>query len=125
MQMPEYTPTKLAEIDHSILDRITQADLQMWLVAKMAALREAGVPIHYLSLSVDFRHYCRRDEPYYDTSWSGHAAGECCLWKRSPELVAGTLSEEIGGNPREKARKARMEAEQLLRQAEALECTKV
>ena len=125
MQMSEYNQTKLAEIDHAILDRITLADVQMWMVAKMAALREAGLPIHDLALNVNFRHYCRRDEPYYDTSWSGHAAGACSLSMRTPERVAAELREEIGGNPREKARQARMQAEQLLRQAEALECTKV
>lgn len=125
MKMSEYNQTKLAEIDHTILDRITLADLQMWMVAKMAALREAGLPIHDLALNVNFRHYCRRDEPYYDTSWSGHAAGECCLSQRTPERVAEHLREEIGGNPREKASRVRAEAARLIREAEALESTKV
>lgn len=116
--MSEYLKHEISVLDMTILDRITEAEINEWMCAKMHAAREAGTPIGSMDCEVWHRRY--RDQEYYDTKFDGHALGKCAHGKTSGEMLA-ELKEKVANNPRERAREKRDEARRAMAEAEKLE----
>lgn len=113
---------KIGIVDMSILNRITEEDVCMWLAAQMQNLRNQGVPIGHVDVACWFRDY--RDGKYYDTCFNGHDPGHCLGWALThPTLngVARELRRKALGDPSKTAECKRREARALLKEAEELE----
>lgn len=117
--MSEYKKHLIEEIDLTILDRITEAEVAAWMAARMVQIREAGCPIESMDCEVWHRRYYSKEE-YYDTKFGGHALGKCAGDQTSAAMVT-ELREKCANNPRERAREKRDEARRAMAAAEKLE----
>lgn len=114
---------KIPKPDATILERISEADVTMWIAARLAQLRETTPQIYNLQTEADFRKY--RDEEYYDVNWSGHALDKCALTHTTVESMAKELRQELLGNPKARAAEAKRKAAALMKEAEELEALPV
>lgn len=106
----------IPNIDATILDRITEADVEMWMAAKIQSLR-TDVPAHHLAVSVNFA-AGRRPEIY--SSWNFHA-GDKCAMEASIGNCRRIVKEELLNNPKKRAAEFRRKAAVLLKEAAELE----
>lgn len=118
MHISERVEVKIAAIDPTILERISEHEVGMWLVARLAQLR-GTVRANNIQLEADHRTWAK--EEYYDFNWSLHGVGEIAMTHKSTESAARDLRERIMGNPTDKAAQKRAEARRALAEAEELE----
>jgi hypothetical protein len=122
MHMSEYTKIPADQIDLTILDRITEADVCMWVAARLSASRSAGLLTPDLELNCNLREYRWQENPYYDLSWTMHGPGRALAMTHATVSSAIThLRSQMADNPAEKAAEKRAEARRALEEAEALE----
>lgn len=106
-------------VDLSILDRITQSDIEAWMLAKLKSLRlQTKLPACTLQLTASLADWSR--PPYFYPSWNMHAASACAYDERL-EKVVEKVTQELLGDPAGKARDKRDKARRLLKEAEKLE----
>lgn len=118
--MSEHRKTEVKDIDLTILERISEADVVAWMVAKMHHLRGTSDPTFYhLDLDCWRRDYYR--ETSYDTSFGVSLAGGRGFTHPTVEsaLVAARL--EQANQPLERAKKKRAKARDLNEEAATLE----
>lgn len=104
--------------DISILDRLTEAEVRQWMVAKLAQLQTRAFPAHVLEVTSWFRDY--KDDSHFDIGWNIHAAGECAMADTLDHCVSA-IKEQLSGDPESKAAEKRREAKRLLAEAEAFD----
>lgn len=119
MHISEHRKIELQEIDASILERITEDQVCLWLAARLAKIRESGLKVD-LYLACNFRNYYGGKEQYYDADWTMHGYGEVAMSHKTIDSACEEMREIVAGNPREKAAAKRREAQRLLREAEDL-----
>ena len=117
------TYLKIETVDMTILERISEADVTMWMACALAKLRETMPQCSNLQLQSDFRHY--GGEHYYDACWAGHALDKCAITHPSIESMHQELHQELHKNPKARALEARSKAQRLLKEAEELEAASV
>ena len=61
---------KIPKPDATILERISEADVTMWIAARLAQLRETTPQIYNLQTEADSRKY--RNDESYGVNWSVH-----------------------------------------------------
>lgn len=109
----------IPNLNPSILDQITEAQVVEWMAAKLDQIRnESGLPIHNFDVEVWRREYT---EYKYDASWSLHAGPCCALTHKTIASAVEEARQELLGNPKEKADEARRKAKALLEEAETME----
>jgi len=102
-------------VDESILARVTESDVQSWMVARLNQIRSNGLPVRSLELNVLF------SVNEFHISWTGNCFDECCISCDDSAEVERKLREACIGAPERKASEKRAEAKRLLEQAEELE----
>jgi hypothetical protein len=110
------TNFQATKLDRAKLEQLSEEDVIGWLVTRMDQMREAGTPVHSLGVYASYRNY--RPEPYYDTSWSVHAGGECDSGGTSEQALED-LKRKLAKPNLAKAK--REKAKELLEEAEAIE----
>lgn len=113
---------RVENVDGSILERITEAEVIMWMAAKLAAVR-GTLPASCISVMANFRKY-GADE-YYDVNWGMHAADKYTGTQPDTACCVKRLKEELLDNPKSRAEEARRKAKQLLKEAEELEALQI
>ena len=119
MHIREYRKIKLQEIDRSILERISEYEICLWLAARLAKIRESGLKVD-LHLKCNFRDYYGGKEQYYDADWTMHGYGEVAMFHRTIDSACEEMREIVAGNPCQKAEQKRAEAQRLIKEAEEL-----
>lgn len=114
---------KIPTVDMTVLDRISETEVAMWIAARLAKLRGTTPQCNNLQLEADFRQY--RDEEYHDVNWSGHALDKCALTHTTVESMHAELRQELLGNPKARAIEAKRKAAALMKEAEQLEALAV
>lgn len=110
-----YKPIPLP--DASILGRISEHEVEQWLVARLHQMRGVQPAVYQINLAA---YALPARLPY--VSWSGHAEpGACAVDSSTTADVFIRLQEQLNEEPLKKANDARVEAERLLRLAEELE----
>ena len=102
----------------AILERISEAEVRQWFVAKVHGMREAGLPVWTLDMECWWRNYS--GEEYYDVGFGGYVCGESV----SDAGVRGVLVKmwkKLNGNPEDRAAVKRDRAKALLEEAQELE----
>lgn len=117
MYMHTRLSTKAAEIDPAILDRISEAEIHAWFIARLNLIRATGLPAHTFELDA----WYRGDDDTLDTSYTMHACGECVTGAATIEAACAQLNKLLYGNPAHKAAEKKREAAELLKQAAALD----
>ena len=102
-------------VDESILARVTEADVQSWMVARLNQIRSNGLPVRSIELDALFV------ANEFHIGWTGHCSDECCISCDDSAEVERKLREACIGAPERKASEKRAEAKRLLEQAEELE----
>jgi len=109
---------EIAEIDASILERISEDEVAAWLVAKTNSLMSPELPVECIESEVWHRKTYR--EEYYDHGYKVYAAGKHGYGGTVAEAAADAR-EKIADNPRSRAAEKRREAQTALKEAEKLE----
>ncbi len=105
-------------IDMTILDRISEADVEQWMTARLLRLRAEGRLHRYMTLSV---WYWECDTPpQYETSWTVFGCGKHGSGP-TIEFADAAVTNHLLHKARIDANKARREAARLLEQADALD----
>lgn len=119
MHISSYRKITLAEIDATILDRISGAEVEMWLAARLMKIRGEGVVAHDLEAEADYRAY--GSEHYLDTNWTIHGPGRAlAMTHRTVEDAVAHLRSQLHNDPAGQAAEKRAEAKRLLAEAEEL-----
>lgn len=122
MHMSEYRRIDTDKIDATILDRVSEADVQMWLAAKIMAIRGGVAPLlGHMEFDVWFRSYWGGKEQYLDCSINLSGAGGSAHTHKSIESALRDYLLQAADNPDEKAKKHRQKAESHIDQAKRLE----
>ena len=100
-------------IDFSVLERISEADVMMWMAARLARLREGELPVRLLRLSAGVY-----SGAGVCVLWDIHAAGECELGRGSSACAAEALMEHLSGKAKRIVIERRWKAERALREAD-------
>ena len=119
MHIREYRKIKPQEVDSSILERISEDEICLWMAARLAKLREDGLSVN-IDLRVNFRSYYGGNEQYYDVGWTLHGYGEVAMTHKTIDSAVRELREIVACNPRQKAEQKRAEAQRLIKEAEEL-----
>ena len=119
MHIREYRKIKPQEVDSSILERISEDEICLWMAARLAKIRESGLNVD-LQLKCNFRDYYGGKEQYYDADWTMHGYGEVAMTHKTIDSAVRELREIVAGNPRQKAEQKRAEAQRLIKEAEEL-----
>ena len=113
---------RIENLDRSILERITEDDVVMWMAAKLDSVR-GQLPVSCVQLMANFRDY--RNDAHYDVNWGMHAADKCTGTQPNTESCIATLKQELLDNPKKRAEAARWKAKELLKEAAELEALAV
>lgn len=105
----------------SVLDRVTEADVKMWLAAQLKRIRQERPALGLTVIELGIRAYDYLPENYL-MDFSGHAGGECDTGCAGLEQLVESLSSKIG-DAATRAAAARRKAADLVREAEELERT--
>lgn len=106
-------------VDASILDRITEADVEMWMAARLQQVRETLPAASRLDFNASFRYFCKVKDYY--VHWGIHAADKCSGTSPSSAAAFKTVRDALLDNPKARAAEARRKAKDLLDDAEKLE----
>lgn len=121
MHMSERREITVSQIDHAILERISEDEIGMWLVARLHNIRAAGLLANNLTVDTDDRSHFRSPEPYLNVSFTMHGAGKVAMTHRTIDSAITELREQIMDNPKARAAKMRAEARRALEQADEIE----
>lgn len=121
MHMSERREITVSKIDHTILERISEDEICMWLVARFHKIAELGNFATSLSIDVHDRSHYRAPEPYLDVSFTMHGADKVAFVHRTIDSAVADLHEQLLDNPKARAAKKRAEARRALEQADAIE----
>ncbi len=113
------TEIKPYQLNPSILERISEQDVQNWLAAKLHQLHAEFSPL--VTLEISARHCEYATEKYYDLSVTAHGGGKCATSKPNICTAVEELRNELLSRPSEEAREKRVRAKRLLREAKELE----
>lgn len=105
-------------VDMSILGRITENEVELWMAAKLQSIRESGTKINSMSIATTPRDWA--PSPHIDTQWCLHAADKCDMGT-SIDVTLSRLIEQVKNNPHKRAIEARQKAARLIKTAEAIE----
>lgn len=114
---------RIENIDPSILDRISEDDVTMWIAARLQQVREKFPQASSLGVTLHRFNFCRDDRISAD--WSMHAADKCS--GTSPTIAAAlkTVRDELMNHPERRAAEARRKAKDLLEEAAQLDALPV
>ncbi|PAW76803.1 MAG: hypothetical protein B9S32_13780 [Verrucomicrobia bacterium Tous-C9LFEB] len=108
---------KHEQLDLTILDRVSEADVQHWLLATLHLLRNELSQLTTLDLNVSRYEGCDS----YRFGVGAHGGGKCSVGERDVAAAISELRVELYNRPDEKAREKREAAARLLREAAELE----
>lgn len=104
--------SKIDDADLSILQRISEDDVEKWLLAKMRQYRQAGLPVD--SMTANVMEFQSRGEPRVCRDFSVQTSMECASRPSADAAAVALLKAERAAGSRGK----RERAEQLLKEAE-------
>lgn len=103
----------VTEAPPSILDRISEKDVNDWLVAQLAHLRKTKISsLYYIDVSV---------HTGYTVNWGMQGGGECVVSCKTMMDAANELHRDILKDPAKKAQEKKEQADLLIAEAKELE----
>ena len=114
---------RIENIDASILDRITEDDVTMWIAAKLQQTRETLPQASSLGVNLHRFNFCHDD--HISADWGMHAADKCSGTSPTVNAALKAVRDELMDHPARRAAEARRKAKDLLEEAAQLEALPV
>lgn len=114
---------RIENIDASILDRITEDEVTMWIAARLQQIRENLPQASCLGVNVHRFNFCH--DPHISADWGMHAADKCSGTSPSVAAALKAVRDELMDHPAKRAAEARRKAKDLLEEAAEIEALPV
>ena len=119
MHIRSYHKLQPEAVPDDILTQITEAQVVLWLAARLQRLRADGIPTEQIALEVWFRDWTH--DVHLDACWNLHTRS--CLAITHPTVASAVLEirREMADRPAERAAEMKRKARELLAEAAELD----
>ena len=114
---------RIENIDASILERISEDDVTMWIAARLEQIRET-LP-QAVALGVKLHRFNFARDAHINADWGMHAADKCSGTSPSVAAALKNVRDELMDHPAHRAAEARRKAKDLLEEAAQLDALPV